>query len=67
MLVDGLLPSALPLALLGQGFLGRPWPAGPAWLLPATAATMAATSFLTVELPTRRALRADPAEVVRAV
>ncbi|WP_319267077.1 hypothetical protein [Streptomyces europaeiscabiei] len=27
-------------ALLGQGFLGRPWPAGPAWLLPALALTV---------------------------
>ncbi|MFK0115231.1 FtsX-like permease family protein [Streptomyces sp. NPDC090994] len=66
-LAAGLALSALPLALLGQGFLGRPWPAGPAWLLPAAAATVALTSFLTVELPTRRALRTAPAEVVRAV
>jgi putative ABC transport system permease protein len=65
-LTAGLALSALPLALLGQGFLGRPWPAGPAWLPPLTAATVAVTSFLTVELPTRRALRTAPAEVVRA-
>ncbi|MGC9378362.1 FtsX-like permease family protein [Streptomyces sp. MH13] len=65
-LVSGLLLSALPLALLGQGFLGRPWPAGPAWLLPAVAATVALTSFLTVELPTRHALRTPPADALRA-
>ncbi|MFG2545760.1 FtsX-like permease family protein [Streptomyces sp. NPDC048594] len=65
-LVCGLLLSAVPLALLGQGFLGRPWPAGPAWLLPAAAATVVATAWLTVELPTRHALRTPPAEALRA-
>ncbi|MGW2295343.1 FtsX-like permease family protein [Streptomyces violaceorubidus] len=64
-LVSGLLLSALPLALLGQGFLGRPWPAGPAWLLPAVAATVVLTSYLTIELPTRHALRTPPAEALR--
>ncbi|NUR00048.1 MAG: ABC transporter permease, partial [Streptomyces sp.] len=58
--------SALPLALLGQGFLGRPWPAGPAWLLPAAALTVAVTAFATIELPTRQALRTPPAEAMRA-
>ncbi|WP_217244725.1 FtsX-like permease family protein [Streptomyces sp. AC602_WCS936] len=66
-LACGLLLSALPLALLGQGFLGRPWPAGPAWLLPAVAATVVLTSFVTVELPTRHALRTPPADALRAV
>uniref|UniRef100_UPI002A829E83 ABC transporter permease n=1 Tax=Streptomyces sp. CRN 30 TaxID=3075613 RepID=UPI002A829E83 len=65
-LTTGLLLSALPLALLGQGFLDRPWPSGPAWLLPAVAATVAATAFLTVELPTRRALGTAPADAIRA-
>ncbi|MEU2339765.1 ABC transporter permease [Streptomyces sp. NPDC013172] len=65
-LVSGLLLSTLPLALLGQGFLDRPWPAGPAWLLPAIAATIAATAFLTIELPTRQALRTPPADAIRA-
>ena len=65
-LACGLLLSAVPLALLGQGFLGRPWPAGPAWLLPAAAATVVATAWLTVELPTRHALRTPPAEALRA-
>ncbi|MFC8082313.1 FtsX-like permease family protein [Streptomyces sp. NPDC057340] len=64
-LVCGLLLSAVPLALLGQGFLGRPWPAGPAWLLPAVAATVALTSYLTIELPTRHALRTPPADALR--
>ncbi|MFJ6466103.1 FtsX-like permease family protein [Streptomyces sp. NPDC091387] len=65
-LASGLLLSALPLALLGQGFLGRPWPAGPAWLLPAIAATIVTTAFLTIELPTRQALRTAPADAIRA-
>ncbi|MEU8729090.1 FtsX-like permease family protein [Streptomyces tendae] len=66
-LVCGLLLSAVPLALLGQGFLGRPWPAGPAWLLPAVAATVVLTSYLTIELPTRHALRTPPADALRTV
>ncbi|KQW03459.1 ABC transporter permease [Streptomyces sp. Root369] len=65
-LAGGLLLSALPLALLGQGFLDRPWPAGPVWLLPAAAFTVMVTAFLTIELPTRRALRLPPSEVIRA-
>ncbi|MBZ6229734.1 FtsX-like permease family protein [Streptomyces olivaceus] len=65
-LAAGLALSAVPLALLGQGFLGRPWPAGPAWLLPAVAATVVATAYLTVELPTRHALRTPPADGLRA-
>ncbi|WP_335984055.1 FtsX-like permease family protein [Streptomyces sp. CA2R106] len=65
-LAAALLLSAVPLALLGQGFLDRPWPAGPAWLLPALALLVTATAFLTVELPTRRALRTPPAAVIRA-
>ncbi|MFF9902784.1 FtsX-like permease family protein [Streptomyces olivaceus] len=65
-LAAGLALSAVPLALLGQGFLGHPWPAGPAWLLPAVAATVVATAYLTVELPTRHALRTPPADGLRA-
>ncbi|MFD9434842.1 FtsX-like permease family protein [Streptomyces sp. NPDC060002] len=65
-LVTALLLSALPLALLGQGFLGRPWPAGPVWLLPGLALTVTVTAFLTIELPTRQALRTAPADAIRA-
>ncbi|MEU9312760.1 ABC transporter permease [Streptomyces sp. NPDC048256] len=65
-LVTALLLSALPLALLGQGFLDRPWPAGPVWLLPGLALTVTVTAFLTIELPTRQALRTAPADAVRA-
>ncbi|MBP0456669.1 ABC transporter permease [Streptomyces montanisoli] len=62
----GLVVSAVPLVLLGQGFLGRPWPAGPVWLLPVAVAVLTATSFVALELPTRRALRTPPAEALRA-
>ena len=63
-LLAGCLLSAIPLALLGQGFLHRPWPAGPVWLLPALAALLAAVSFATTELPTRRALRTPPTQAL---
>ena len=65
-LTTALLLSAVPLALLGQGFLGRPWPAGPVWLLPALVLTVTVTAFLTIELPTRQALRTPPADALRA-
>ncbi|HSX95992.1 MAG TPA: FtsX-like permease family protein, partial [Streptomyces sp.] len=64
-LTTALLLSAIPLALLGQAFLGRPWPAGPVWLLPALVVTVTVTAFLTIELPTRQALRTPPADTVR--
>lgn len=59
-LAAGLVLSAVPLALLGVGFLGRPLPAGPVWLLPATAVVIAVVAFVTAELPTRTALRVPP-------
>ncbi|MFF1300845.1 MULTISPECIES: FtsX-like permease family protein [unclassified Streptomyces] len=65
-LTTALLLSATPLALLGQAFLGRPWPAGPIWLLPTLVVTVTVTAFLTIELPTRQALRTSPADAVRA-
>ncbi|MGI5456453.1 FtsX-like permease family protein [Streptomyces sp. CA-249302] len=65
-LTTSVLLSAPPLALLGQGFLDHPWPAGPVWLLPALALTVTATAFLTIELPTRQALRTPPADAIRA-
>ncbi|MFF7473524.1 FtsX-like permease family protein [Streptomyces sp. NPDC008092] len=65
-LVSGVALSAVPLALLGEGFLSRPWPAGPVWLLPAAAVTVVVTAYVTIELPTRKALRVPPAEAVRA-
>ena len=60
----GLLLSVVPLGLLSVGFLDRPWPAGPAWLLPAVAVVVAGITFLTIELPTRQALRTPPAQAL---
>lgn len=63
-LLGGLALSAVPLVSLGIGFLHRPLPAGPVWLAPATALTVAAIAFLTTEVPTRRALRTEPASAL---
>ncbi|MFD3520225.1 FtsX-like permease family protein [Streptomyces sp. NPDC058653] len=63
-LAAGLTISTLPLTFLGIGFLDRPWPSGPAWLLPAIALTIASTAFLTTELPTRQALRTTPTQAL---
>jgi putative ABC transport system permease protein len=60
----GLLLSALPLTFLAIGFLHRPWPAGPIWLPPAVVAVVAAIAFLTMEIPTRKALRTPPADAL---
>jgi putative ABC transport system permease protein len=60
----GTLLAAVPLVLLGVGFLGRPWAAGPWWLLPAAAAVVAGIAFLATEIPTRAALRAEPAQAL---
>jgi len=57
----GVALSVVPLVFLAVGLLHRPWPAGPVWLLPAVAIVVAAIAFLTVELPTRQALRTPPA------
>jgi putative ABC transport system permease protein len=63
-LLAGLLVSAVPLVLLAIGFLHRPWPAGPLWLVPAVALVVAAIGLLAAELPTRRALRTHPTTVL---
>lgn len=58
--VSGLLLSAVPLVLLAMGLLHRPWPAGPWWLSPVVVVVVAAIVALSIELPTRRALRGAP-------
>lgn len=60
----GLVLSVIPLALLGMGFLGRPWPDGPVWLAPATVVAVVVIAFLATELPARKALRTPPAVVL---
>ncbi|RKT86500.1 putative ABC transport system permease protein [Saccharopolyspora antimicrobica] len=58
----GLLLSIVPIVLLSIGFLDRPWPAGPAWLLPLIAVVVVVITFLAIELPTRRLLCTPPVE-----
>jgi putative ABC transport system permease protein len=60
----GVLLAVLPLAFLAVGMLHRLWPAGPVWLLPAIAVVVAAIAFLSIELPTRHALRTPPAHTL---
>jgi putative ABC transport system permease protein len=61
-LATGLLLSAIPILLLSLGFLHRPWPAGPVWLLPVIVIVVAGIAFLATELPTRQALSTPPIE-----
>lgn len=44
--VTGVLASAAPLAFAGMGLLGRPWPSGPLWSLPATALVVTVVACL---------------------
>jgi putative ABC transport system permease protein len=60
----GLALSTIPLTLLGLGFLHRPWASGPLWLLPATVLVIVTIAFVTIEVPTRRALRVAPAHAL---
>ncbi|MCE0535926.1 ABC transporter permease [Kineosporia rhizophila] len=62
--VTGLLLAAIPMLLLGLGLLGRPYPAGPLWLVPLTVAVVVAIGFASIELATRQALRLPPAEAL---
>jgi putative ABC transport system permease protein len=63
-LVFGVLLSALPLALVGIGFLGRPWASGPLRLLPAVALAVAGVTAAAIEVPTRQSLRIPPTTVL---
>lgn len=55
-----LLVSAVPLLFLGVGFLGRPWPSAPIWLVPGTVVLVVGLVVASVELPVRRLLRSSP-------
>ncbi|MDC2951437.1 FtsX-like permease family protein [Streptomyces heilongjiangensis] len=63
-LTSGTLLALPPLLFLSLGFLQRPWPAGPVWLLPAVAAVVVLLTFTAVEVPTRQALRVSPAQAL---
>ncbi|GAB3265619.1 ABC transporter permease [Kineosporia babensis] len=62
--VTGLALAAVPMLLLGVGLLGRPYPAGPIWLVPVTVVVVAVIGFASIELATRQALRLPPAEAL---
>jgi putative ABC transport system permease protein len=53
----GLALSGVPLVLLSLGFLARPVPAGPLWLVPAAVLVVLLIVFPAMELPTRKILR----------
>ncbi|MCD9199106.1 FtsX-like permease family protein [Aeromicrobium wangtongii] len=63
--VGALVVAAVPLLFLSIGFLERPWPAGPVWLLPATVLLVFAIILGSVELPTRHLLRSSPTQTGR--
>ncbi|RSM94499.1 hypothetical protein DMB42_51255 [Nonomuraea sp. WAC 01424] len=52
--VSGLVLSAVPLVLLSLGFLARPLPAGPLWLVPASIVGVMSIVSLAMELPARK-------------
>ncbi|GAA1694860.1 FtsX-like permease family protein [Glycomyces endophyticus] len=56
----GLAFSVLPMAILGLGFLGKPWPQGPLWVIPATVAVAVLIAWAATAIPTRRALAGPP-------
>ncbi|NRQ39398.1 hypothetical protein HII36_47380, partial [Nonomuraea sp. NN258] len=53
----GLVLAGVPLVLLSVGFLARPLPAGPLWLVPAAVLVVGLVVWLAVELPARKILR----------
>jgi putative ABC transport system permease protein len=50
----GLVLAAIPLGLVGAGYLGRPWASGPMWLLPVMGLLILLISWTAYELPARR-------------
>ncbi|MFI7442673.1 hypothetical protein [Nonomuraea indica] len=47
--------AALPLITTSVSFLGRPWPAGPLWLVPACVLLVGVVVWLATVLPAGRA------------
>lgn len=56
----GFVLSVLPMSLLGLGVLGRPWPQGPLWVIPAIGAVVALVTLGSMLGATRRILRRPP-------
>ncbi|WP_293786485.1 ABC transporter permease, partial [uncultured Aeromicrobium sp.] len=53
----GIGVAVLPMSILGAGLLGRPWPQGPLWVLPAIAAILVAIAVGSMRGTTVRLLR----------
>ncbi|TDE28409.1 ABC transporter permease [Nonomuraea mesophila] len=51
----GVVLAAVPLTTLSMSFLGRPWPAGPLWLVPACVLLLGVVAWLATVLPARPA------------
>lgn len=52
----GLLISLVPMTLVGLGFVGRPWPQGPAWTIGAVVLTVCLVAYAATMLPARQLL-----------
>lgn len=63
---SGMAVALVPLSILGLGLMGRPWPQGPLWLVPATAAVVAAIAYAATMVTARRALGRSSAAVPAA-
>jgi putative ABC transport system permease protein len=53
----GLMLSVLPMSVLALGVVGRPWPQGPLWVIPAMSAVVALIAAGSMRGATRRMLR----------
>jgi len=56
----GMVVSVVPMSLLGLGVMGRPWPQGPLWVIPAICAAVALIAWGATRTATVRALRVGP-------
>jgi putative ABC transport system permease protein len=53
-IAGGMALAAVPLGLVGVGYLGRPWASGPGWLAPAIGGLVLIVTWAAYELPARR-------------
>lgn len=63
----GLAFSVLPMAVLGLGFLGEPWPQGPLWVIPAASGVAVLLAWAATAIPARQALRIPPPRLLASV
>ena len=53
----GLVISLVPMTMVSLGFVGRPWPQGPAWVIGLTVLVVCLVAYAATLLPTRHLLR----------